>query len=470
MKKMQDTLAFMFLSAMNTCYNKVKVSHETSFSSGMYFEVVHEEVNDEMIETLKHKMRQYQQNKEVITKIEVTKQEAIQIFEKQGLTHSVNLFKQQNKSYFTLWKLDGYYGYYLDDLYENASEVKEFYMYQYEQGIWLSTQDDFKIQPKLFETFNKGQRWGNLVKVSYIDELNECVKNDQLDDLVLMSESLYEINIHEIAKDIVNNYQEVKFVLIAGPSSAGKTTTSKRLCNHLRLLGKKPITIEMDAFYKTNDMIEVQADGQRDFESFDAFDDILFNETLVKMLNHEEVYMPIYHFGKGIRSFEKEPIVLDDDHILIIEGIHGLNPKATKQISDDKKYKIYINALTHININEQERIKTNEIRLIRRMHRDMLFRNTSLQQTLTMWDNVRKGERENIFPYQEEANRILNTSLCYELPILKKYLNPYLEQLNVQDERIERMKHLFSLVEECDSLALPRHSILAEFIGNSIFK
>ncbi len=467
--KQQDTLLCLFLSAMYHCYPNAQVTHEGSFSSGMYFAIKNEKVNEEMIQKVKQTIDNYITSDYEIHSLLMNKEDFMMQLQKQNQERSIELLKQHEQNQYLIHELDGYYGYYLDPIHLKASFVKEYYMYEYQNGIWLSTKNDLQDQPKLFDTFIKGQKWGELVQVAYVDQLNTCVEQNKLDELVLMSESLYEINIHEIAKDIVLNHQEAKFILIAGPSSAGKTTTSKRLCNHLKLLGKKPMTIEMDAFYKTNDMIPVMENGQRDFESFDAFDDRLFNETLIKLLNQEPVHMPKYVFGKGVRYFEEKSLVLEEDQVLIIEGIHGLNPKATIQIEESKKYKIYINALTHINLNEHERIKTNEIRLMRRMHRDMLFRNTPLEGTLQMWDLVRKGERENIFPYQEEANMILNTSLCYELPIIKKYLQPHLDKVEVEDERLQRIKKILSFVKECDSQALPRHSILSEFIGNSIF-
>ena len=469
MNKKQDTLFMIFLSAIAHLYPKALVKHEGAFSSGMYLEIDGLEINETICLNIKQQMGRYILNDEAIHQVVVDEEEQLKIFKKHKMFHSVALWQQKSNQKRRLFELDGYYSYFLDELDQHCNVIETFFIYPYQQGIWLSLHDDFKPQAKLFEAFQNGQQWGDLVKVSYIDELNDCVKNNTLDELVLMSETLYEVNLYEIAKDIVKK-ADIKFVLIAGPSSAGKTTTSKRLCNHLKLLGKKPITIEMDAFYKTNDQIPIMANGQRDFEGFDAFDDQLFNETLVKLLNHEAVHMPIYLFGKGIRLFEEEPLQLKQDQILIIEGIHGLNPKATSQISDDRKYKIYINALTHINVSEHERIQTNEIRLMRRMYRDMLFRNTTIEKTLQMWDNVRKGESENIFPYQEEANKILNTSLCYELPILKYYLQPHLEQITLEDERLSRIKTIFTFVEASNSQALPKHSILAEFIGNSIFK
>ena len=313
---------------------------------------------------------------------------------------------------------------------------------------------------------------GELIGVPTVAKLNEKIVNGQIKELMLMSEAMIEKKLAELASQIVQQKGHVKMILVSGPSSAGKTTFSKRLAIHLQILGMKPITISMDDFYLNRIDTPKLPDGSYDFENIEAVDLKLFNETMLQLIHHESVYLPHYNFKTGQRSYDTQPTLLGDDHILIIEGIHGLNPRTSFYIPKEAKIKIYINALTHLNYDNHNRIPTSDYRLIRRIVRDYQFRNLDAKETIHRWKNVKAGEDQYIYPYQEEANYIFNTSMVYELSVLKPIAQALLSQIHPDEKEFTEANRLNKLLDYFVSakVDVPQVSILAEFVGNSIFE
>lgn len=469
----ERTLTFLLIIALHQLDDTASVSVEHSLSSGQYCEVLKEDV---LTPSDVLRIEQYMQalidaKKEIARRVVSTK-DAIALFQAKGMHTKAKLLAQRKSDTSSVYTLDGYSDYFYGIMLPNTSYITHFSICYFSPGLWISPYDAFTNQNKLFHVFQENEAWGRLVGVSNVAQLNEHILHGQMTDMVLMSETLIEKKLAEVADDIVNAHTNTKFILIAGPSSAGKTTFSRRLAIHLKILGKKPLAISMDNFYRNREDCPKLADGTYDFESLEALDLTLFNEIMLKLLHATPVHLPLFNFKTGFREWEEKETLLSSDEILIVEGIHGLNPKTSQYLPEDAKYKIYINALTHLNLDEHNRIPTSDYRLIRRIARDYQFRTWSAQHTIHFWKNVREGEDNYIYPYQEEANAIFNSSMIYELSLLKKIVVPLLNEVRMEEaEYLEanRLNKFLDYFIEGDESAVPRNSILAEFIGNSVF-
>lgn len=467
------SLNFLFIAAVHRLYPNAHVHVEHALSNGVFCEI--EQVNfltPKDVEDIEKEMKSMVLEKIPIKRIIVKTEDAVSYFCKCGMKNKASLLKNRKKEQSSIYELDGFKDYFYGIMLPNTSYLISFKLSYYAPGMWLSSQNSFVNQAKMFEVFQAFEDWGKQIEVSNIAQLNKKILDGKLDELVLMSETMAEKQLEDIASDIVNEHQDVKFIMIAGPSSAGKTTFSKRLAIHLKIHGKEPITISMDDFYINRSECKILPDGNYDFDSIEALDLTLFNETLLKLLCGKKVKMPKYNFKKGIREWKEDLLKMEDDQILIVEGIHGLNPASSMYIPEKSKYRIYINALTHLNLDDHNRIPTSDYRLLRRITRDNQFRGWSATDTIKFWKNVRDAEDRYIYPYQEEANAIFNSSMVYELSILKPLVKPLLEKITTnQNEYLEanRLCKLLEYVVEGTSDAIPRTSILAEFIGNSIF-
>lgn len=467
----ERTLNFIFIAAVDGLYH-ANVRMEHALSSGQYCEIDRKPfLTPYDVDTIKERMKEIIAKKEVIHRKVVDTSEAVAHFEAIGMTNKAELLRCRKSKKSSIYQLCECEDYFYGIMLPNTGYITHFSLKFYAPGVWLSHQDTLRDQRKLFQVFQEFETWGKLIHVSNVAQLNRQIQEGKMDELVLMSETMLEKKLSEMAAHIVFQKPNTKFILIAGPSSAGKTTFSKRLAIHLKILGLEPVAISMDNFYKNREDSPRLPDGSYDFECVEAIDLPLFNDTMLKLLHHAPVTLPRFNFQKGIQEREKKETILSDKQVLIIEGIHGLNPETSKYLPSDAVFKIYINALTHLNLDEHNRIPTSDYRLIRRIVRDYQSRGWSAAQTISFWKNVRHGEDTYIYPYQESADYIFNTSMVYELAVLKKLAVPLLHEVQrTEPQYLEanRLKKLLAYFEDGNSDAIPRYSILAEFVGNSI--
>lgn len=429
---------------------------------------------------LKQKMQELVERKLPFMKRSYSTDEAIEIFERQGMADKVKLFRYRRTSAVNVYECDGYYDYFYGYMMPNTGYVKWFDLIPYEQGFLLllpTKKSPDKVEPfadrsKLFQTLQESEEWGRQIGIETVGDLNEQICKGSLSDLILVQEAMQERRIAEIARDIVSR-DNVKFIMIAGPSSSGKTSFSHRLSIQLRTLGKTPHPIAMDNYFVNREDTPRDENGDYDFECLGAMDVEKFNEDMLRLLKGEKVEMPTFNFKIGQREYQGDFKQLGADDILVIEGIHGLNPKLSYALPEESKYKIYISALTTVNVDAHNRITTTDGRLLRRMVRDARTRGSDARRTIQMWDNVRKGEEENIFPFQEEADAMFNSTLIYELAVLKQYAEPLLFQIPKEAPEYYEAKRLLKFLDyflNVTSESLPNNSICREFVGGSCFR
>ena len=471
-KMMQErTLIFLLITAVRTLFDTdVRVRH--TFASGLYITLNDRDVvSEEDLKQIKEKMNEMIQQNISIERHVVLKEEAVAHFEALNRSDLAKLLSQRTSptsSIYTCEKVDDYF---YGVMCTHAGMVDEFTLQSYQKGLWISFQKELIDQPKLFQVFERFEERGQQIGITNIADLNEAVQQNRFKELIELNEQRVNEDLNTIVTKIHQN-KTCKVVLIAGPSSAGKTTTSLRIAEKLTELGHHPVTLAMDDFFKNRVDSPRLPDGSYDYENIECVDLTLFNNTLKALLNHEAVKIPVYEFAKGEKIWPNPPVTLNDDDILIIEGIHALNPRSSELIEDHQKVRIYINALTHLNYDEHNRIPTSDYRLIRRMMRDVQFRGRSICATIEGWPKVRDGEDMYIYPYQEEADVILNTSMDYELPVLKAKLMPLLDAVPVDDPQyieVNRIRKLLAYVLADDPELVPAYSILKEFLGGSLY-
>ncbi len=374
-----------------------------------------------------------------------------------------------------------YWDYMIEPLTSNKSQLQKFSLQKYNDGFLLRFATilhpdivvPFQDQPKLFTTMEEHQKWSEILGISTIGDLNDAIDNDEIKELIWVAEGLHEKKISDIADEIVAGFPEKRIITIAGPSSAGKTTFSKRLKIQLRVNGYRSQTISTDDYFIDRQLLPIGDDGKRDFESIDGLDVALLGERLNALLDGKAIPERHFNFDLGIGKDTNDKLELGDWDFVIIEGIHGLNPKLTDKFGKDQVEKLYISAITQMNIDANHRISTSDNRLLRRLVRDNKFRGYSPEQTLERWTSVRLGEEKNIFPYSEEANLIFNSSLVYELPVLAKYARPLLKNVKGDDgvkQLAERLDLFLSFFANLDEKYVPGTSLLREYIGKSDFK
>ena len=406
-------------------------------------------------------------------------EDALQLFRENGMEDKVSLFHYRMSSSVNIYEIEGYYDYYYGFMLPNAGYVKWFDVVPYEKGFMLvlptrsnpTSVETFAESRKLFETMEKAHDWGRTAGIETVGDLNDQICSGSVSDLILVQEAEQERKIGEIAKDIVGR-EGVKFVMIAGPSSSGKTSFSHRLSIQLRTLGKIPRPIALDNYFVNRELTPRDENGDYNFECLEAIDVKLFNEDMVKLLAGERVELPRFNFKTGQREYHGDFMQLGESDILVLEGIHGLNEKMSYALPEESKYKIYISALTTLNIDGHNRIPTTDGRLIRRMVRDARTRGASARRTIQMWHSVRRGEEENIFPFQEGADAMFNSALIYELAMLKTFAEPLLFQIPREAPEYYEAKRLLKVLRYFPSVpseSLPNNSICREFVGGSCF-
>ena len=434
--------------------------------------------DQKMLQALKEKMLDYVTADLPIVKYNMNTQDASARFREMGRMDKVRLMRYRRSSRVNVYELQGFPDYYYGYMVPSTGYLKYFDLISYQNGFMLMFPDkdtrevaEFAASDKLFATLNDSAQWGIDMGIRTVGELNDVIASGRIQDMILVQESYMEQKIGDIAKTLAADRRK-KFVLIAGPSSSGKTTFSHRLSIQMTAHGLKPHPISLDDFYCNREETPLDENGEYDFECLEALDVALFNQCMTDLLAGKEVTLPVFNFKTGHREYRQKPLRMGPDDVLVIEGIHGLNEKLSYELPKENKYKIYISALTQLNIDDHNNLSTADGRLIRRMVRDARTRNTTARETLARWSSVRRGEEKNIFPYQEEADLMFNSALIYELSVLKLYAEPLLFSIDPDCPEYPEAKRLLKFLDYF--LPVPgenigHNSILREFIGGSCF-
>lgn len=480
MKIYRRTLTFIMGNAFWCTYPKAHVVVDYQLSNAMYCTIENMEVTDKMLEKVKAKMQEIIDQDLKIEKRTMTRKQAEKFYKETNTPKGRLQFDLKENKEINMYYCKDYYNYIYETIATHTGVTKIFDLQKYSNGFLLrypsskdvDTLPKFKETKKLLWALQEYETIYKVLNVGTIYRLNTAVKENRIKDLILLSEALHEKKISQIADKIAAK-KGVKMILIAGPSSSGKTTFAQRLGIQLRLNGLKPVTISVDNYFVERSETPKNEKGEYDFETIDAIDTELFNKHLISLLNGEEVEMPEFDFHEGTKRYNGNKIKMGKDDVLVIEGIHCLNDKLTERIPAEQKYKIYISALTVLNMDAFNRISTTDTRLIRRIVRDNQFRGYSAKQTISTWDNVNKGEEKNIFPFQEEADSIFNTSLIYELGVLKNEAMPLLQQITNEDPEYAEAQRLIELLKYFEPIPkdlVPSNSLLREFLGGGDFK
>ncbi len=474
------TLQFVLIKAVYDLYPNAQVTIEHSISKGIFGEIHKETPLDSSdVLKIKNRMQEIIDKNTIINKISVTKQKAIEIFKKYGMDDKVRLLKHVNSNNLKLYELEGRYDYFYGVMAYSTGDLNIFDLMYYEPGFILRapTEDnprkleEFVDHKKLAKIFYETEQWGKILNVGDVGSLNDIVHSGEINTMIRVTEALHEKKIAYIA-DMINKRQNTKIILIAGPSSSGKTTFTKRLGIQLRVNGLIPIEISLDDYFVDREKTPKDENGEYNFESIYALDLSLFNKNLCQLLKGEEVVIPNYDFLTGKRKWHEKSIVIPKNGIILIEGIHGLNEMLTASIPRENKFKIYISALTQLNLDNHNRISTTDVRMIRRIVRDYLSRGYRAEDTLKMWPSIKRGEENNIFIFQEEADVMFNSNLVYELCVLKKYAEPELAKIEPDSPvyyEAKRLKSFLNFFKDVEKELVPDNSILREFIGGSYF-
>ncbi len=431
------------------------------------------------IERVKDRMGELVDMDMLVTKKAYPTDEAVALFKELGMKDKVSLFRYRRSSSINVYCLGDYYDYFYGYMMPSTGYVKYFDLFAYEEGMILLLPEkeepeklpEFVPRKKLFQTLMASGEWGKEMHIDTVGDLNDQICQGNISDMILVQEALQERRISEIARDIAGR-EGVKFVMIAGPSSSGKTTFSHRLSIQLRTYGLKPHPIGLDNYYLNHDQTPLDDEGKPDYECLEALDVEQFNKDMTDLLSGKSVQLPTFNFKTGMREYSGKPMKLGEEDILVIEGIHGLNEKMSYALPAESKYKIYISALTALNVDEHNRIPTTDNRLLRRMVRDARTRGSSASQTIAMWPSVRRGEEKYIFPFQEEADAMFNSAMLYELAVIKQYAEPLLFSIKKGDPEYHEAKRLLKFLEYflgVSSEELPSNSLCREFVGGSCF-
>ena len=460
--------------------NVKKVKVEFAIGQGYYCRVkMDEKLTNYQVKKIGKRMNELAEQDLPITKKSYPMDDAMEIFHNNKMVDKEKLFRYRRSSFVNVYCLDGFYDYYYGYMLPSTGYLKYFDVMHYENGILLLIPsagapdkiDYFEPKEKLFHTLMTSANWGEMMGIDSVGDLNDSICDGEIHDMILVQEALQERRIGEIAKEIVDR-GDVKFVLIAGPSSSGKTTFSHRLSIQLRTYGLIPHPIALDDYFVNREDTPRDENGDYNFECLEAIDVKKFNEDMNLLLQGETVELPRFNFKVGKREYHGNYKKLGPDDVLVIEGIHGLNPATTRFMPDENKFKIYISALTSLNVDEHNRIPTTDGRLLRRMVRDARTRGTCARRTIEMWPSVRRGEEQYIFPYQESADEMFNSVLIYELAVLKQYAEPLLFGIKKGEPEYYEAKRLLKFLEYfqgIDSKNVPSNSICREFIGGSYF-
>lgn len=457
-----------------------KVSVLFSLSKGYYCKITGEViVNQAFLDQVKNRMLELVKEDIPFQKRSIHTDDAVTLFQGHRMYDKERLFRYRRVSRVNIYSLNEFEDYYYGYMVPSTGSLKYFELYPYDEGFVLqmprkkepTVVPPFEPQEKLFCVLKESKEWGERLGISTVGELNEKISHGKLNDIVLVQEALQEKKISEIAR-MITERKRSKFIMIAGPSSSGKTTFSHRLSIQLQAHGLNPHLISVDDYFIERLKCPLDEFGKYDFESLRAVDVEQFNMDMTALLNGNEIELPIYNFKTGKREYRGDYLRLGKEDVLVIEGIHGLNDALSYTLPKESKFKIYISALTQLNIDEHNRIPSTDGRLIRRMVRDNRTRNITAKGTLDMWDSVRRGEEQYIFPYQEEADVMFNSALIYELAALKQFAEPILFQIDKGDPCYAEAKRLLKFLDYFLGMTtedIPKNSILREFVGKGCF-
>ena len=452
---------------------------EFSVSEGYYVSSKKMPVDQETLGRIEMRMKELVNENLPIEKHSIPVEEAIEHFAEHGMVDKARLFRFRRSSSVNVYLLDNFEDYYYGYMVPSTGYLKYFKLIPYDEGFVLEfpprktpeTFGPFKEQHKVFQTLKSSTKWGEILDVGTVGALNEQISAGNIGNIILAQEAIMEKELGNIAEQIAA-LPDKKLIMIAGPSSSGKTTFSHRLSIQLMAHGLKPHPIAVDNYFVERVDTPKDENGQYNFECLEAMDIELFNQQMSALLRGEEVYMPTFNFITGTKEYKGNSLKLGPEDVLVIEGIHCLNDALSYSLPAENKFKIYVSALTQMNIDEHNRIPTTDGRLLRRMVRDARTRGASAQKTISMWPSVRRGEDENIFPYQESADVVFNSALIYELSVLKQYAEPLLFGIKPEEPEYLEAKRLLKFLnyfQGIDSNMIPGNSILREFIGGSFF-
>ena len=461
---------------------EVKIEARNSLGSALFCEITNDIVlSNYDLKALEDYMKELAAKSEPIIYKHINKKEAEKILCERNEADRLELLHAiDDDLLLTCYTLKGHMEYFFGPMLPDCGYLKLFELINYENGIVINYPetgqnelDVFVDSPKLNKMFHEMEEWSTMLQCNTVAKLNRIIKEDHAGVIIQVAEALHEKKIAAIADEITDKGKDVHLVLIAGPSSSGKTTFAQRLSIQLVVNGLRPVPISMDDYYKERLNTPRKADGSYDFESVEAIDLELFNDHLKRLLAGETVKIPKYNFRTGLREYRGRELTLSDNSVLIVEGIHGLNERISAVVPARNKLKVYISALTPMSLDDYNRIQTTDMRLLRRLVRDSQFRSHDALMTLKLWDDVRRGEEKYIFPFQEEADIIFNTTLVYEFAVLKKYAEPLLQGVPETEAvytNAQRLLGLLSHVIPLDKELIPKNSILREFVGGSAFK
>lgn len=478
------SMCLMLVKAIyDVCEHKniEKVRIHFSISKGYYCTLEGKiSITQTFLDKVKNRMLEMVSEKMPIEKRTIHTDDAVALFRKHGMHDKERLFEYRRVSKVNIYRMNEFEDYYYGYMVPDASYLPYFELYLYDEGFVIQMPEKsaptvvppFLPQHKLFQVLKESTKWGDIQNIETVGALNDKITNGDIQDMILVQEAMQEKKIAEIAEQIANR-ANVKFVLIAGPSSSGKTTFSHRLSIQLRANGLVPHPIAVDNYFVEREKTPKDKDGNYNFECLEAIDVELFNRDMLDLLDGKEVALPTFNFKTGKREYTGVTKKLGSQDVLVIEGIHCLNDTLTYRLSKENKFKIYISALTQLNIDEHNRIPTTDGRLIRRIVRDARTRGASAKRTIAMWPSVRRGEEENIFPYQEDADVMFNSALIYELAVLKLYAEPILFSVEKDCPEYVEAKRLLKFLDYfigVGSENIPANSLLREFVGGGCFQ
>ena len=476
------SLLFLLMKAWYDEFGRDEVNQLTAcftFGNGLYIERIDErQITQEELDRTEARMREIVNEDLVIDKHSISTDDAIDMFRRHGMPDKERLFHFRTASSVNVYSLENYVNYFYGYMVPSTGYIRVFALQPYDRGFVLNSptkQDPGSVPAlaasrKLFEIQISSEKWSRMLGINDVGVLNEAISRGETRDIILMQEALQEKRIGDIAETIVKSGR--KIVMIAGPSSSGKTTFSHRLSIQLAALGMRPHPVEADNYFVNRENTPKDENGEYDFECLEAIDVKQFNEDMLRLLQGETVEIPRFNFVTGKREYKGDRLTLGPEDVLVIEGIHCLNDKMSASLPADKKFRIYISALTQLNIDNHNRVPTTDGRLIRRIIRDARKRGTSARETIHRWDSVRRGEEKNIFPYQEDADVMFNSALVYELAVLKQFAEPLLISIPRDCEEYQEAKRLLKFLDYflgVTSEQVPGNSLLREFIGGGVF-
>ncbi|MBA7488429.1 MAG: nucleoside kinase [Prevotella sp.] len=475
------TLFFILCKAVHDLYPRSSVVIDIPVSNGYYVDLsIGHDVNLDDVTRIRHRMQEIIDARMPITRHEVPTEDAIRMFDKKGDEAKARLLRSAGSLYTTYYQIDDYVDYYYGSLLTNTSQIYLFGLERYFDGLLLRIPDlknpgvlpEMTRQDKMFSIFKEHHHWQNIVGVRTVGDFNEIVGAGRSTDLINVSEALQEKKISQIADEIAGR-KGIKLVLLAGPSSSGKTTTCKRLSIQLVANGLKPLQISLDDYFVNRDQTPHDENGEYDYESIYALNLKLINEQFNALFRGEEVELPKYDFQTGVSRPSGKKLKMQENNVLVVEGIHALNPELTAHIPEKQKFRVYVSALTTILLDDHNYIPTTDNRLLRRIIRDYKYRGVDARESIRRWPSVRSGENKWIFPFQENADAVFNSAMLFELAVIKQQAEPLLEQVPENCEEYSeayRLRKFLKYIRPIPNKDIPPTSLLREFLGGSSFR